>query len=82
MSATTTELKNEIKKSVALVGTLRDEIRLKVHLAGMDAKDQWQKLEPMVESELEHAGNDITEATRGALSDVVKRLEKLRDSLI
>lgn len=80
MNQTTTELKNDQKKSLALLQTLRDEIRVKLHLAGMDAKDQWKKLEPHF-AEIEHAAEDITETSRAALADAVSRLKKFRDSL-
>jgi hypothetical protein len=35
-----------IEKLEALKG-LRDELRLELHLAGMDAKDEWKKLRPL-----------------------------------
>jgi hypothetical protein len=30
------------------VRRLRDEVRLKLHLAGMDARDRWHALEPVL----------------------------------
>ncbi len=80
MSQTTIELKKELKKSLALLQTLRDEVRVKLHLAGMDAKGQWKKLEPRLK-EVEHAAEEITEASRTAVVDAVKKLKKFRDSL-
>jgi uncharacterized protein YhaN len=80
MSQTTTELKNEIEKSLDLMRTLRDEVRVKLHLAGMDAKDEWKKLEPHL-TEVERTADKFTEATRAAVSDAVKRLSKLRSLL-
>lgn len=80
MSQTTTELRNEIQKSLGLMRTLRDEVRVKLHLAGMDAKDEWLKLEPKLQ-EAEHAAAEATEATRTAIADVVHRLSKLTSSL-
>ena len=44
----TTDLKNEISRDLGKMQTLRDEVRLKLHLAGMDAKDEWNKLEPQL----------------------------------
>ena len=40
------DLKAEMKRGVDLLKTLRDEIKVKLHLAGMDVRDQWAKLEP------------------------------------
>ncbi len=80
MSQTTNELKNEYKKSLELMSTLRDEVRMKLHLAGMDAKDEWRKLEPRL-AEAEKAGMEFTEATCKAASELVHRLSKLRWSM-
>ncbi len=80
MSQTTTELKNEINKSLELLRTLRDEVRVKLHLAGMDAKAEWNHLEPHL-LDVERRANELTEATRVAIADAVKRLSKLRSSL-
>lgn len=74
------ELKAELKKGLGRLQTLRDEVKVKIHLASMNVKDQWKKLEPGIE-EVEKAAHDISEKSRGALSDALKRLEKLRDSL-
>ncbi len=42
----TTELKDELQKGLEHLKSLRDEVRVRLHLAGMDAKDEWNKLEP------------------------------------
>jgi hypothetical protein len=58
-----------------------DEIRVRIHLAGMEARDAWAALEPKV-TRLEHmfehvtfdAGDDVNEFA----AIVQKELEKLR----
>ncbi len=80
MSQTTEELKNELRRSVSLLHSLRDEIRVSLHLAGMEAKDQWAKLEPRL-NEVERAAHDVSETSRTAVADTVAHLKKLRDSL-
>jgi hypothetical protein len=80
MKQTATDLKHEIEKSLGNMRTLRDEIRVRLHLAGMDAKDEWRKLEPQV-AEVEKVASDFSEATHKAVSEAVKRLSKLRSSL-
>lgn len=80
MNRTTTELKEEMQRSLALMRTLGDEIRVKLHLAGMDAKEEWRKLEPQL-AEVERAASDLSEAACHAVSETVKRLSKLRSSL-
>ena len=80
MKQTTTELKEEIQKSLGLMRTLRDEVRVKLHLAGMDVKDEWNALEPHV-AEVERAASELSKATRTAVDGAVKRLSKIRASL-
>ncbi len=61
--------------------TLRDEVRVKVHLAGMDAKDLLAEMEPQIdrlEHELEAAADDALEVTAKSLEKVATSLRKLR----
>jgi len=74
-------LKSELKKSAALLKQLGDEVRLQIHLSGMDAKDAWQKLEPRVESALERAAKDVSDASREAVTDLTEAVRKLRASM-
>lgn len=80
MSQTTHELKEEIQKTLSTMRTLRDEVRVKLHLAGLDAKEEWRKLEPML-VDVERAATDFTQATRTAATETVKKLSKLLSSL-
>ncbi len=81
MRDTTKELKAELDKSVALLRTLRDEIRVKAHLAGMNAKDQWRDLEPRLEAAVERAAKDVSEASRQAVADATEALKRFRSSI-
>jgi CBS-domain-containing membrane protein len=74
------ELKKELKKSLALLQTLRDEVRVRLHLGNLDLKDQWKKLEPHL-GEVEKKAEELTEASFAALTDAVKRVEHFRSSL-
>ena len=69
-----------MKESLGLLCTPRDEVRVKLHVGGMDVKEQWKKLEPHLE-EVEKKAEDLTEASRVAVTEAVKRLQKLRSSL-
>ena len=80
MGESNTELKTELKKNLATLQALRDEVRVKIHLAGMNLKDQWRKLEPRLD-EVEKAAHDISETSRAAVVDALKRVEKLLESL-
>jgi len=77
MSDTTIGLKEELKKNLTRLQTLRDEVRVRLHLAGMELKDQWKKLEPSLE-EVEKKAGELSEASRAAMADAVKRLESFR----
>lgn len=77
---TTKELKTEIEKSLGLLQTLRDELRVKLHLAGMDVKDEWNKLEPKLE-EIEKSAENASEASLRSVTEAIKKLEKLLGSL-
>jgi hypothetical protein len=80
VSQTKTELKAEIQKSQELLRTLRDELRVTAHLAGMQAKEHWKALEQRA-SEVEDAAGEVTVASRDALSQVLGALRTFRDSL-
>ena len=55
--------------------TLRDELRLKAHLASMDLKDEWEKMEP----EVDKVWKELSETSVDAARDMKERLVKLRD---
>jgi hypothetical protein len=58
---------------------LADEIQLKVHLAGMDARAQWKKLEPRITA-LEHQITTGTERVGQAVNDQLTSLGRsIRD---
>jgi hypothetical protein len=74
------DLKAELKKGLDHLQTLRDEVRVRLHLAGLEAKDEWNKLEPHL-FEVEQAAKEASESSHRALTDAVARLKKLRESL-
>jgi hypothetical protein len=51
----------ELQKVVQDVTSLAEQVQLKLHLGGMDAKDAWQRLEPRV-SELKQRVASTSEA--------------------
>src|SRR6266702_1153923 len=80
ISKTTQELKTEIQKTMSLLHTLRDEARVKVHLAQLEVKDAWSKLEPKLE-EAEKMAEEASEATLTTITMTAKKLQKLVASL-
>lgn len=51
------------------MGRLADEIRLKLHLGGMDAKDAWERLEPRL--------HDFEQKADAVTHDVEAELERV-----
>ena len=74
------DLKSDLRKSLERLQTLRDEVRVRLHLGTLEAKDQWRKLEPHL-GDVEKRAEELTEASRTAIHDALKRLETLRSSL-
>jgi len=68
------ELKQESQKVASELQTLRDEIRLKMHLAGAEGKDAWNKLEPQLAQFEERVGQAADEAL-GDLRDAGTELK-------
>lgn len=82
MNDVTSSVRQKLRSSLADLQTLRDEIRLKLHLMGMDAKDAMRDLEPRIdriEHEVEHAGDDAVGRIATALERIVKSLRALRE---
>ncbi len=72
-----TKTKNVFESGLDELRTLRDEVRLKLHLAGKDVKDQWEStFEPKIEK-LEHQVRTATDNTVDALRDA---LDQAKDS--
>jgi len=80
MDQPTQDLKAELQRTGELLRTLRDEVRVKMHLATMDAKAAWNKLEPQITA-AERAAEHASEASVKALKDVVKAVKDFTVSL-
>jgi hypothetical protein len=71
----------ELEKNLAQLSALRDEVRVKAHLAKMDVKDRWRELEPRIAAVFEQAGKSASEASHAAVDEAIQALKKLRASL-
>ena len=76
----TDDLRQQLIDSRNQLLALRDEIRLHLHLGGMELKERWAALEPRL-SEAERYIDQVSEASRAAMRDLVKRFKELRDAL-
>jgi hypothetical protein len=69
MSQATHDMKQEMKQGRETLKTLRDEVRVKLHLAGMDARDTWAELS----KEMDKVSREADATAYAALHDVVAR---------
>jgi hypothetical protein len=81
MNQTTRDLKAELDKSAALLRKLRDEVRVQLHLGGLEAKEEWRRLEPRLEAVLERTTKEVSDASRIAVTEITGAVRKLRESL-
>lgn len=74
------DVKHEMKNSVKQLKTLRDEIKVYAHLANLELKQRWEELEPKL-AEAERYVDEVSEVSRKAAQDLVRRARELRDGL-
>jgi CBS domain-containing protein len=74
------ELQKELRRGLERLQALRDEVRVRLHLGSLELKDQWRKLEPHL-GDVEKKAEELSEASRAAIHDAVRRLETFRSSL-
>lgn len=74
-------ISEQTQKDIAALKTelkaLRDEINLKIHLTGMDLRDEWARLEPQAEK----VWKELSATTLQAAKDLMARLQRLRERL-
>lgn len=66
------------------VRRIADELELKIHLAGMDARDRWRALQPRiaeVEKSISSAGKRASDVVERELSAIGDALRRLRDDV-
>lgn len=66
-----------MKPDTNALKVMRDELNLKMHLAKMEVRDEWQKLEPQVQ----HVLSNVAIVSGEALADLQKRMQELRSRL-
>lgn len=72
-STSQARIRKELKTAWSEIQRLADEVRLQVHLGGMDAKDRWKALEPRI--------RDFERKTAQATDDAGKGLEEIAKAL-
>jgi archaellum component FlaC len=87
----TDRYKEALERELALLAQMRDELKVQMHLAKADAKDEWNRLEKKLEtvqSELRTLGEDakaplreVQSASRALLDELKKGYERVRAQL-
>jgi hypothetical protein len=81
MTTAKTALEESIDKAISELETVTDQIRVKLHLAGMDANVAWnEKLEPRLLEARAHA-SEAKAASKLAIEDAVKAFKAFAESL-
>lgn len=83
--------KERVQEAVEKLKQQRDELRLKMHLAKADARDEWDELEGKWEhlkerakaagGEASEASGDVGEAFKSLASEIKKGYERIRSQL-
>lgn len=76
MATKSDALAKEIEQIRGDVQRLRDEIKVRLHLGAMDARDAFANLE----HDVDHIGREITQATRHSLENARKQLKQLGEA--
>lgn len=81
MNSTSEALQTQIHQRLAKLQTLRDEIRVRIHLAGMDVKDAWDRIEPQIAG-AEMMAAEASPAARSLLERVLQKTARVHESLV
>ena len=80
MEPTTDGLRREMALLLEQLKTTRDELRVKMHLGGMEAKDAWRDLQPELDQALE-AAKRVSAESVARVSKVLQRMHLLGQDL-
>ena len=71
------DTRNDLKRAA-------DEIKLKLHLAGMDAKDAWEEVQPRLtdfEQRFDAKAEEVGEELKALGNDIMQRLQNIKSKL-
>lgn len=80
-----------VQEAVETLKQQRDELRLKMHLAKADARDEWEEMEGKWDNlrerlkaagdEASEAKGDVRDALKSLAAEIKKGYERIRDQL-
>jgi ElaB/YqjD/DUF883 family membrane-anchored ribosome-binding protein len=77
-------LKQDLEDTRNDLKTAADEIKLKLHLAGMDAKDAWEEVQPRLadfEQRFDAKAEEVGEELKALGNDIKQRLQNIKSKL-
>ena len=77
-------IKQELEETKDDVQRVADEIRVKLHLAGMDAKSAWEELEPKLadfEQRFDAKAGEVSEELKALGGEIKQRLLNIKAKL-
>lgn len=74
------DIAQQVEQKLGHLRTLRDDIRVRLHLGRMELADRFRELEPRLQ-EVERAAQHATQETLQSLRNLGERLEKLSAEL-
>jgi methyl coenzyme M reductase subunit C-like uncharacterized protein (methanogenesis marker protein 7) len=72
--AISNDVKAEVSRQLEKLDQLRDEVKLHLHLASLDAKQEWDKLDPKI-AELQGTAQHLSDASKSAVQELVTKVE-------
>jgi chaperonin cofactor prefoldin len=74
------EVKRQLESILAELQTIRDEGRVRLHLAGMELKDRWRELETRLD-DIESQRPEATQKLRNAAAELRDAFRALREKI-
>jgi ElaB/YqjD/DUF883 family membrane-anchored ribosome-binding protein len=77
-------LKQELQDTRDDLKRTADEIKLKLHLAGMDAKDAWDDIQPRLadfEKRFDEKADEVSDELKALGNDIKQRLANIKAKL-
>jgi predicted nucleic acid-binding Zn-ribbon protein len=78
--AQTEELKQQIQKALQSARTAHDQIRVDLHLASMEARDRWARLQPKL-ADAERLAHELTDTSRRAIEEISRSFSEFAASV-
>ena len=79
------DMRKQFDHDLGELKKIRDEIRVKLHLAGMEVKERWKQLEPRleeIERKVEAGGEEIIGTTTKLFEEVGRAFREFGERLV